>query len=355
MTAALAVGTWSVYTLLTTLLGAPWYVATFGCFMFDGAAFFFARLSQRYATTTDSGLAPRAAMLAMISTSSWVNWRHARLENWGTVGGVILAAAPVIAELAFEMWHRFEHREALRRLGRVAQTLPALGYRTWTTHPFRSRKVIDSHIVAAIIEHQAIAARRVEIADARARSIITLPPGSVETVAIETETSPARSRLVGETETRETETGPAQSHGRPETTATETIAKTGLTAQAETHGTETSLDETTCRDLTWRETETASLTPAGTEETAAPTTETRETETPKVSRPRPPKAETTTVSPIGDRNPETEIKHLLGLMRDRGSETAVSLDDAITETGRPRSTAAKRLKTARDQYRKTAA
>jgi hypothetical protein len=173
MTAALAVGTWSVYTLLTALLHAPRYVAAFGCFMFDGAAFFFARLSQRYATTSDSGLAPRLAMLAMICSSSWVNWRHAQLEKWGTVGGVILAAAPIIAELAFEMWHRFEHREALRRLGRVAQTLPVLGHRSWLTHPFRSGRVIDAHTQAALTEHQAVADRRVEIAEVRARTLVT--------------------------------------------------------------------------------------------------------------------------------------------------------------------------------------
>lgn len=61
------------------------------------------------------------------------------------------------------------------------------------------------------------------------------------------------------------------------------------------------------------------------------------------------------MSALVDRDPETEIQALLSLMRDRGSETAVSLDDAIRETRRPKSTAAKRLKIARDRYRETAA
>ncbi|MEU5431023.1 hypothetical protein AB0H73_36215 [Streptomyces olivoreticuli] len=39
-------------------------------------------------------------------------------------------------------------------------------------------------------------------------------------------------------------------------------------------------------------------------------------------------------------------------MRSRGGELKVSLDDAISETGRPKSTAAKRLSAARDQYLK---
>lgn len=177
MTAALAVGTWSVYTLLTDLFHAPRLVAILGCGMFDGAAFFFARLSQRYATTTDSGLGPRSAMLAMICTSAWVNWQHAALKHWGTVGGVVLAAAPVIAELSFEMWHRYEHREALRALGRVAETLPVLGKWAWLTHPFRARKVIDAHIRAGLTETEAVAERRHELADARARSIIAAPAG----------------------------------------------------------------------------------------------------------------------------------------------------------------------------------
>lgn len=182
MTAALAVGTWSIYTLLTQQLHAPQPIAILGCGMFDVAALFFALLSQRYAVTTDSGLAPRAAMLAMVSTSSWVNWQHGQLEGWGTVGSVILAAAPVIAELAFEMFHRYAHRETLRRLGRVAQTLPVLGKWAWIAHPFRSRKTIDAHIRAALTEHEAVAERREDLATERAALIVTVPvSGSAHT------------------------------------------------------------------------------------------------------------------------------------------------------------------------------
>jgi hypothetical protein len=175
MTAALAVGTWSIYTLLTQQLQAPTPIAVLGCGMFDVAALFFALLSQKYAVTTDSGLAPRAAMLAMICTSSWINWRHGQMEGWGTVGSVILAAAPVIAELSFEMFHRYAHREALRQLGRVAQALPVLGKWSWLAHPLRSRRALDAHIRATLTEHEAIADRRRELAAARARQIVTVP------------------------------------------------------------------------------------------------------------------------------------------------------------------------------------
>ncbi|TXS42224.1 DUF2637 domain-containing protein [Streptomyces sp. t39] len=183
MTAALAVGTWSIYTLLTTVFDVPQQIAILGCGMFDGAALFFALLSQRYATTTDSGLAPRTAMLAMVGTSSWVNWQHAQLEKWGTVGGVILAAAPAIAELAFLMFHKFAHRETLRHLGRVPQALPALGKWAWLAHPDRARKTLDAHIKAALTEHEAVAERREELAAERARSIVSVPVPSALTPA----------------------------------------------------------------------------------------------------------------------------------------------------------------------------
>jgi hypothetical protein len=153
------------------------------------------------------------------------------------------------------------------------------------------------------------------------------------------------------------------------TETTEAETETSLPALATTAETVRDQRETKPRDLPQRETETSpetadsvyetetgGLAQAETAEITRPEpAETSETETPKVSRPRTPKTETTTVSPIGDRNPETETNHLLGLMRDRGSATAVGLTEAITETGRPKATAAKRLKAARDLYRRETA
>lgn len=158
MGAALTVGTWSIYTLLTAQFGAPRPVAVLGCLMFDSAALFFALLAQRYARSPDSGLAPRLAMLATTATSSWVNWQHAALERWGTVGGVVLAAAPVLAELAFEMWHRWEHRTALRAQGRVAQALPVLGRWAWLLYGRTAfstmRRVVGIKLAAVADEAQ---------------------------------------------------------------------------------------------------------------------------------------------------------------------------------------------------------
>lgn len=74
-------------------------------------------------------------------------------------------------------------------------------------------------------------------------------------------------------------------------------------------------------------------------------TETAGTEKPKAKRDR---IETDNVTELGDR--ETETARLLALMRDRKDHMKVSLDEAIRETGRPKSTAAKRLAAARDLY-----
>lgn len=256
----------------------------------------------------------------MISTSAWVNWQHGQLEQWGTVGSVILAAAPVIAELAFEMFHRFAHREALRQLGRVAQTLPVLGKWAWLFHPHRSRKAIDAHIKAALTEHEAVASRREEVSGLRAQLTVSLPIAPTE-VSLPAAGLPQVSLQRVETTALET--------GRRETSETET-RETPVSHTAETSETETT---TTAGDRS-PETET--------------TGKTRETETGlQVSRTGLGR-ETSQVTAIGDR--ETEIGHLLSLMKSRGGHMQVSLNDAIETTGRPKATAAKRLKTARDLY-----
>ena len=330
MTAALAVGTWSIYTLLTQRLAAPQPIAILGCGMFDVAALFFALLSQKYAVTTDSGLAPRLAMLTMICTSAWVNWQHGQMEQWGTVGSVILAAAPIIAELSFEMFHRYAHRETLRRLGRVAQTLPVLGKWAWLAHPFRSRKTIDAHIKAGLTEHEAVAKRREEVSDRRARLLVSLPIAAPEVSlnAFETtrvsldrvETSPLETGL---RETKSLETSETTVSRDRETSETETTSETG----------DRSTQTETAHQARETETETETGLPVS-RPRSTPETTGRET--------------TARVTPIGDR--ETETNSLVDLMRSRGGAMQVSLNDAIETTGRPKATAAKRLKTARDLY-----
>ncbi|MGX1840498.1 hypothetical protein [Streptomyces diastaticus] len=159
-------------------------------------------------------------------------------------------------------------------------------------------------------------------------------PVSAETHALET--SETRDQAVevsltaqhvsrGETETKSRPGLPAAqvSPNAQKETETETARRetteTGPSRDPETSSTETS--ETTSRETSLRKAHAA--------------TTRRETVTAKVSS-------------IGDR--ETETTKLLDLMRSRGGEMKVSLSDAISETGRPKATAAKRLKAARDLY-----
>lgn len=102
-------------------------------------------------------------------------------------------------------------------------------------------------------------------------------------------------------------------------------------------------------------TETAAM-PVETAETRSRETraaKSRETETPQVKiRSRLRETTETVAVAMGDR--ETEIRALLTLIETRGEPMAVSLNDAIETTGRPKATAAKRLAAARDRYRKSA-
>ena len=304
MLAALAVGTWSIYTLLTERLHVPAPVAFLGCGLFDIAAVFFGRLSQKYATTTDSGFAPKAAMFLMVATSAWVNWQHAAMEGWGTVGSVILASAPVIAELSFTMLHTYEHRATLRRLGRVPEALQPLGKWAWLTHPVRARLVVWAQVRALLVEHEAVAARREELAVDRARAVVVTPETTVERVSV-----PASRKVSA---ARETARRPRVETKVPaETKQLETGRETSETKQIETS-----------------------------ETAVSPVRETK----PR----KPAETETTKVVAIGD--PETETALLVSLMKSRGGADLVSIHDAITETKRPKSTAAKRLKAAKERY-----
>lgn len=122
----------------------------------------------------------------------------------------------------------------------------------------------------------------------------------------------------------------------PETTETRDLApRSPFTPETETTAPETKTETTETRSR----------------ETGLP--KRRETETAQAARRSRPRetAETTAVA-IGDR--ETEIGALVSLMEAEGDPMAVSLNDAIETTGRPKATAAKRLAAARDRYRKTA-
>lgn len=131
------------------------------------------------------------------------------------------------------------------------------------------------------------------------------------------------------------------------------VAQTTETTEDESR--ETGDAETAPVVMETSETETTEPAPIVPEQPAAPpvvaTETTVETETPAPRE----TSETTATETQRDRTvsaisgPETETQHLLDLLWKRG-ETEVSLTTAITETGRPKATAAKRLRAARDLH-----
>lgn len=169
----------------------------------------------------------------------------------------------------------------------------------WRVHRITDTKTETETETAAPVTHAAQSTETTETSSPRSRPVETGLPSLPETTVF-----PQSRETAPQVET--------------ETTPTETRSRT-----AETTRTETSETKSRSRE-----------------------TGTRETETSRPAKPR--ETKTAQVSAIGDR--ETETQRLLTLMRSRGGEMTVSLDDAITETGRPKSTAAKRLSAARDLY-----
>ncbi|WP_030756605.1 hypothetical protein [Streptomyces sp. NRRL F-5135] len=167
-------------------------------------------------------------------------------------------------------------------------------------------------------------------------------PWGLPTKPEDTETSLATRQISTPAVSPQKETRGTVSPQRAETPRTGT--ETSPARRAETiETTETVVSRDQGDRGTNTETETGDRSPGTTNPAETSETETRS----KVSRTSLPR-ETTSVSAIGDR--ETETRALVSLMRSRNGHMKVSLDDAIETTGRPKSTAAKRLKTARDLY-----
>lgn len=332
---------------------------------------YWAWLYHQARTDGDSGWEYRLGTWVFAAGAAVQQWWHYS-DHWAaTPRAVTYSVMSAVGVLLWEGRARLIHRRKMRAENKLAPARPRIGPARWIRYPVRSWTAwslitLEGHRTLDAAWTAADRAVQFKKADRQKKA---RRPAQYETPVCETETSPVRPHG-----RREIETGLSETRGRALTARGTKTARsrdqreiesgasgeTSLNAHVETDETETAEGN---RDLAPRETETSdsvyetettSPAPAVSSETdRRPVSD--ETQPPEISPPRTPRAETRKVSPIGDRDPETEIEHLLGLMRDRGSETAVSLDNAITETGRPRSTAAKRLKAARDLYRKTAA
>lgn len=133
---ALALSWWSLYTLAHGRYGLPTLLAAVVSAVFDGGALLTGELSLGAAQQGDSALGARAAMLAEVGASAWLNWQHAVLSGYGAPGRVLYAAPPLVAGFLAELWTRAERRAALRRAGRIAPALPPFGTAAAVLHPF---------------------------------------------------------------------------------------------------------------------------------------------------------------------------------------------------------------------------
>jgi hypothetical protein len=156
--AALAMSWWSLYSLALAYR-VPLALAVGVSTIFDGAALVLGDLARRYATTTDSGLAPRSAMLALVVTSAWLNWRHALMLGLPAPGQMMFSAPSLIAGGVWELMRRWDHREAMRSVGRVPEALPMLGRWAWLLFPRSAlsaqRSIISAQLSAVLELHSA--------------------------------------------------------------------------------------------------------------------------------------------------------------------------------------------------------
>lgn len=141
---ALGFSAWSLFTMARSL-GAPTWLAIGASAVFDGAAIVLGDQAHRARLEGDSALAERLTVVVLVGCSAWLNWQHARHVGWGSFG-LLPAAAPVVAEVLFELRTKFAHRLHLRAQGLVAPRLVPLGRWAWIVFPGRAWAVIKSQI-----------------------------------------------------------------------------------------------------------------------------------------------------------------------------------------------------------------
>lgn len=271
----------------------------------------------------DTGLKYRIATWIFAGGAALMNYWHAAGTNWAANPKAVSFATMSITGIAlWELYASLVHRKQLREKGLVSAPRPTIGLVRWLRYPIRSWTawsliILDGH-----------------------RTLDSAWTAADETIRARRETTDRRDHCAETTDT----TKPRRIRPRrdPETNP-ETVAERSPHApETVTRPMETRQETTAER----AETAVVETSPADPTETKVPQV-TAETETRKTPE--------TSAVPIGDRggDRDAEVELLVSLMETRGDAMKVSLDDAIRETGRPKSTAAKRLAAARDRYRRT--
>lgn len=137
---ALAISWWSLFTLALSF-GMPVLLAVGVSVAFDGAALFFAGMTDKYAMADDNGVFPKTATYLMIGLSVVLNVMHAVQLALPMSGIIMFGAASVIAGLIFEVHLRYVHRKTLKEKGRVLDKLPLTGLLAFLVHPVSAFRV----------------------------------------------------------------------------------------------------------------------------------------------------------------------------------------------------------------------
>jgi Lsr2/Protein of unknown function (DUF2637) len=158
VTAALALSAWSLFWVARDY-GLPVPLAILVSAAFDGAAMVCADLALKYARTNgDSGFGPRLGVLTLASMSAYLNMQHASLLHDPFAARILYAVPPLTAVTLFEFHSRYERRTALRRAGRVAESLPVFGRWSWILFPKKTLVALRS-IIACRLERAVMQTR----------------------------------------------------------------------------------------------------------------------------------------------------------------------------------------------------
>lgn len=145
LTVALAISWWSLFTLAISF-GMPTLLAIGVSIAFDGAALFFAGMTNKYALSDDNGIFPKTATHLMVVISMVLNIMHASNLGLGLSGMIMFGAASFVAGLIFEVYLRYVHRQTLKANGRVLDKLPLTGLLAMLVHPVITFRVHNKAI-----------------------------------------------------------------------------------------------------------------------------------------------------------------------------------------------------------------
>lgn len=197
---ALAISWWSMYTLATDSFHMPVILAGSVSLAFDLGAAFLAIVAIYYARAAESGFSVEVFALVFMFASAWINGMHADILNYGIVGIVLFAAAPVMSAIFLKVILNYLNRQALKSHGRTVRHLPVAGKLTWILKPKQSFALLmlamNDRLQSAWINHvrhDEISVRDIEkafeIQNAKARFAAT-PVHKAEITEIATETDP---------------------------------------------------------------------------------------------------------------------------------------------------------------------